>query len=237
VYLSINFPRKEMVEVFLVESSLTEVPDNLKSDRIKKSYVKIYGKFYDVLDIQALPPKDRVSIGPKEGRPDIVHRSVLSVTDHPLFLMGHVNFYVHTLDDRIFRFSKEVRPPRNYIRFLGLMSKLLDEGWVGPRRDEALIWEVDGKLSSLITGEVILLEESGEFLEPLTYLSGKVRRGEVSVIVGGFPQGTFSEEIVSLAKSRLSLYKGALSSSAALSMILTYIYHLEVWGGHEEKES
>ncbi len=218
-----------MIRVFLVESSLTKVPEKLKNDKIKRSYTKIYGKFYDVLDIQALPPQARVGIGPKEGRPDVVHRSILSVTDHPLFLMGIVDFYIHTVDGRIFRFSRKIRPPRNYIRFLGLMSKLLSEGWVGPREEEPLIWEVDGGLSALVTRESLLLEEDGEFSDPLVYIRGMSGSEELSVMVGGFPQGPFSDEIRSLAKNRLSLYKGVLSSSTALSMILTYIYYLEVW--------
>ncbi len=219
-----------MVKVFLVESSLTKVPERLKNDRIRRSYTKVYGKFYDVLDIQALPPQARVDIGLREGRPDIVHRSVLSVTDHPLFLMGHIEFYVHTLDGRIFRFSKEVRPPRNYIRFLGLMSKLLDEGWVGPSGDEPLIWEVNGGLGDLVSDQTILLEESGEFRDPLAYLKDVVKREDLSIMVGGFPQGSFSDEVISLAESIFSLYRGVLSSSTALSMMLTYLYYLEVWG-------
>ncbi|MDK2384008.1 MAG: 16S rRNA methyltransferase [Candidatus Korarchaeota archaeon] len=189
----------------------------------------MYGKFYDVLDIQALPPQARVDMGPKEGRPDIVHRSVLSVTDHPLFLMGHIEFYVHTLDGRIFRLSKEVKPPRNYIRFLGLMSKLLNEGWVGPSEDEPLIWEVNERLRDLIGDQAILLEESGEFRDPLAYFRDLARREDISIMVGGFPKGSFSDEVISLAKSIFSLYRGVLSSSTALSMILTYLYYLEVW--------
>lgn len=219
-----------MIKVFLVEASLTKIPERLKSDKTRRSYTKVYGKFYDVLDIQGLPPQVRVDMGPKEGRPDIVHRSVLAVTDHPLFLMGRVEFYVHTLDDRVFRFSKEIRPPRNYIRFLGLMSKLLDEGWVGPSEDEPLIWEVKEKLKDLVGDQAILLEEGGEFRNPLAYLRDVMGREDVSIMVGGFPQGSFSEEVKSLAKSTISLYRGVLSSSTALSMMLTYLYHLEVWG-------
>ncbi len=218
-----------MIRVFLVESSLTKIPEELKNDRIRRSYTKVYGKFYDVLDIQALPPQARVGMGPKEGRPDIVHRSVLSVTDHPLFLMGQIEFYMHTLDGRIFRFSKEVRPPRNYIRFLGLMSKLLDEGWVGPSEDEPLIWEVNERLGDLVSDQAILLEEGGEFRDPLAYLRDLVKRGDVSIMVGGFPQGSFSDDVISLARGIFSLYRGVLSSSTALSMVLTYLYYLEVW--------
>ncbi|MDK2373357.1 MAG: hypothetical protein QI197_08285 [Candidatus Korarchaeota archaeon] len=222
--------RWEMIRVFLVESSLTKIPKILKNDKIKRSYTKVYGRFYDVLDIQALPPQARVYMGPKEGRPDIVHRSVLSVTDHPLFLMGHIEFYVHTLDGRIFRFSKEVRPPRNYVRFLGLMSKLLDEGWVGPSKDEPLIWEVNERLGDLISDKAILLEESGEFSDPLAYLRDLVKGEDISIMVGGFPKGSFSDDVISLARGIFSLYRGMLSSSTALSMMLTYLYYLEVWG-------
>ncbi len=203
----------------------------MKNDKIRSNYAKVYGRFYDVLDLNAIPPRERSSLGPKEGRPDIVHRSLLCATDHPLFLMGRIDLLIHTLNGRIFRLSKGIRPPRNYIRFLGLMEKLLREGWVGPREGEPLIWEVGGELRDHLKGNVILLDEEGELRDPFAYLSEMMERGggKMTVVVGGFPEGEFSEEVRSVSDERLSLYRGRISSSTATSMILTYLYHLEVW--------
>lgn len=218
-----------MVNVVLVESSLTKIPEKLKKiDKIRSYYSRVYGKFYDVLDIRAIPPRERRWVSPKGSRPDVVHRSILSVTDHPLFLMGLVDFYIHTIDDRIFKLSKKVRPPRNYVRFLGLMDKLLKEGWVGPRREDPLIWEVKVDLKRIVGKDVLLLDEDGPLRDPLPFLRSWPWR-EGTIMVGGFSRGSFSDRIMALTGEKLSLYRGVLSSSTSLSMILTYLYYLEVW--------
>ncbi len=217
-----------MVTLILVESSLTKVPCEIKERRVVKSYSRLYGRFYDVLDVTALPPRMRSLVGPKHGRPDVVHKTVLSITDHPLFQTGRVTLYMHTLEGRIFQFSREVKPPRNYVRFLGLASQLLQRGWVGPSEEEALIWEVNSDLRDLMKGKVILLEESGELMNPLDFLRGIGWRNS-TFLMGCFPYGEFSEDIRTLSNHSLALHGGVLSSSTSASMLLTYMYYLEVW--------
>ncbi|RDD53858.1 MAG: hypothetical protein BA066_02330 [Candidatus Korarchaeota archaeon NZ13-K] len=214
-----------MITVVLAESSLTRVPDWAKSNEVASTYRKVYGRFYDVLDVNALPPRVRRKVPEKAGRPDIVHRSLLAVTDHPLYLMGKVKLYMHTLDGRIFSFSPSVRLPRNYVRFLGLMEGLLGRGWIGKSERSALVREVTIGLEELASGSV-LLDEEGNLMDPMEFLRGM---RDAAFIVGGFPRGEFSEEVKRLAYCRLSLYEGSLSSSAAVSMLLSYAYYIEVW--------
>jgi rRNA small subunit pseudouridine methyltransferase Nep1 len=214
-----------MITLVLVESSLSRLPDWARRKDVISNYKKVYGKPYDVLDVNAIPPRMRKMVGEKEGRPDIVHRALLSITDHPLYSMGRISLYMHTVEERIFSFSPSIRPPRNYLRFLGLMTELLREGWVGESRETALIREVDLTLEEIADGS-ILLDESGEFLNPISFLKSL---NEGKFIVGCFPHGEFSEKVERLAKFKLSLHRGTLSSSAAISMLLSYAYYKEVW--------
>jgi rRNA small subunit pseudouridine methyltransferase Nep1 len=214
-----------MMTLVLVESSLSRLPDWARKEEVISNYKKVYGKLYDVLDINAIPPKMRKMVGEKEGRPDIVHRALLSVTDHPLYSMGKVSLYMHTIEERIFSFSPSIRPPRNYLRFLGLMAELLKKGWVGESRERALIREIDLELEEIADGS-ILLDESGELLNPISFLKS-LNCGKF--IIGCFPHGKFSERVERLAKFKLSLYRGPLSSSVAISMLLSYAYYKEVW--------
>ncbi|MEM0017007.1 MAG: hypothetical protein QXJ48_05310 [Candidatus Korarchaeum sp.] len=215
-----------MLTLVLAESSLTRVPDWARRKEVSSNYKKVYGRFYDVLDINALPPKMRKRVPKRAGRPDIVHRSLLSATDHPLYSMGKVRLYMHTLEDRIFSFSASVRLPRNYVRFLGLMEELLKRGWVGKSESSALVKEIEVELEDLADGSV-LLDEKGDFLEPIGFLKGL---RDAKFIVGCFPHGSFSERVEKLADFKLSLYGGIMSSSAAISMLLSYAYYIDVWG-------
>lgn len=215
-----------MITLILAESSLTGIPDWARTKYVASTYRKVYGRVYNVLDANALPPRLRKKLGEKEGRPDIVHRSILAVTDHPLYSMGKSRLYLHTLEGRIFEFSPLVRIPRNYVRFLGLMEKLLKKGWVGKSKSSALIWEVKMSFEELAKGS-ILLDEEGSLMDPIGFLKGL--GGEAKFVIGGFPHGNFSEEVMNVADFRLSLHRGRLSSSTAISMLLSYAYYAEVW--------
>lgn len=214
-----------MLTLVLVESSLTGVPYWARSDEVASTYRKLYGRFYDILDVNALPPRMRKRVPEKAGRPDLVHRSLLSVTDHPLYSMGKVRLYMHTLEDRIFGFSTSVRLPRNYVRFLGLMEDLLRKGWVGETKSSALVKEIGVGLEDLASGSV-LLDEEGDFIEPIGFLKGLK---SAKFIVGCFPHGNFSERVKKLAEFKISLHRGVLSTSTAISMLLSYVYYVEVW--------
>ncbi len=218
-----------MITVVLAESSLHFIPDRYHKDpsvsRLSKKRKKNPGSMLmDLSELRSLGFRGKV--GEKEGRPDIVHRTLLSVTDSPLFLMGRVRLYVHTIEDRLFKVKEGVRPPRSYRRFVGLMEQLLSRGSVGPS-EAPLIFEVNSNLSEVISGEVLLLHEEGDLIDPIGLISSIGR--DYSIIVGAFPHGDFREEIASLASRRVTLFKGTLSSSAAISMMLAYAYYVEMW--------
>ncbi len=223
-----------MTTLILAESSLTKVPSDLKrNDLLLKSYEKFYGKFYDILDINALPHRMRSMLGSKEGRPDVVHRALLAVTDHPLFRQGTIKLYIHTIDGRIFLVSRKIKPPRNYVRFLGLMAQLLERGWVGLNRDRALIKEISISLKDIIEGNAVFIEERGRYMEPFSFLRD-IGWKRATFFIGCFPHGDFSHEVKKLKFYSLSLYRGILSSSISVSMLLTYMYYLEVWSPEKE---
>ncbi len=222
-----------MITVILAESSLHFIPKKYHKDR---SVIKLSRKrkrdpshiLMDLSELRSLGFKSKV--GEKEGRPDVVHRSLLSVTDSPLFLMGRIKLYLHTVEDRLFEVKEGVRPPRSYRRFVGLMEELLRKGSVGPP-GKPLIRELNSDLSEVISGKVFLLREGGTLQDPIKLLSSI---DSFSIIVGAFPHGDFREEVRSLADVNVTLYKGTLSSSTAISMMLAYAYYVEVWYAEEE---
>ncbi len=160
------------------------------------------------------------------GRPDIAHRTVLSVTDSPLFRKGIVDLYLHTRDGRVFAFSGDVRPPRMYNRFKGLFAQLLRRGFVGG--DKKLIWELNCRLKDILSGYdlVVLLDEKGARPDPLFLFRELLGELKVAFLIGCFPRGDFSGEVKEVADLRISLSDLPLSASTTACMLLSYIYYV-----------
>lgn len=62
---------------------------------------------------------------PADYRPDILHQSILSLFDSPLAKAGNFELYIHTHQNVLIRVSPELRVPRTYKRFAGLLTQLL----------------------------------------------------------------------------------------------------------------
>jgi len=132
----------------------------------------------------------------KRGRPDLVHVALLNVTGTPLYLDGSVSVFVHTFNDVVLEIAEKTRIPKNYLRFRGLMEKVLVE-----RPKQGLIKVHSMGIKELVrmisSDEVVGLSVQGKMMS-LEQLANKVTAARSpSVIVGGFPHGHFSPETLS----------------------------------------
>jgi len=65
---------------------------------------------------------------PSDYRPDICHQALLAVLDSPLNKAGYIKaVYVRTKKNVLFEVNPQVRIPRTFKRFCGLMSQLLQK--------------------------------------------------------------------------------------------------------------
>ncbi|ORX67856.1 Nep1-domain-containing protein [Linderina pennispora] len=60
-----------------------------------------------------------------ESRPDITHQCLLTLLDSPLNKTGRLQVYIHTSSDVLIEINPQVRIPRTFKRFSGLMVQLL----------------------------------------------------------------------------------------------------------------
>lgn len=137
----------------------------------------------------------------KRGRPDIVHFSLLNSLETPLSKEGLLSVYVHTVNDKVLKFNPEVRLPRNYVRFKGLIEQLFKLGRVPPEGEplitlrECSLAELKNEIKPNLT---IGFSTSGEF-KPLDAVVSKMLEVDlVMTVVGGFPHGDFKEENMKL---------------------------------------
>eukprot|EP00963_Diacronema_lutheri_P003357 scaffold281_cov318-Pavlova_lutheri.AAC.40 len=65
---------------------------------------------------------------PADYRPDILHQELLAILDSPLNKAGHIErIYVHTKSNVLLSIHPQVRLPRTFKRFCGLMLQLLQK--------------------------------------------------------------------------------------------------------------
>ncbi len=123
----------------------------------------------------------------KRGRPDILHQCLLLLLDSPS--SADFDIYVHTINGKLIWINNEVRLPRNYNRFLGLMEDLFKKKVI-VGEGKVLLKILDVKLKDVLRNrKVVLLDEKGEERDVVGLFSKNF-----AVCIGAFPHGTFSEK-------------------------------------------
>ncbi len=145
----------------------------------------------------------------KRGRPDIVHVTLLNLLESPLNRRGLLEVYMHVVDGRVYAFRPDVRLPKSYERFRGLMAQLLLEDRVPPGSRDPLIFKAGDRLSDFVSryGGVILLWEGGEPAPPEVVALRAMETGR-PVGVGMFPRGDFERSTMKKAVEAYSIAGG-----------------------------
>ena len=159
----------------------------------------------------------------KRGRPDLVHVTLLNVTGTPLYLEGMVQVFVHTYDDEVLEIAEKTRIPKNYLRFRGLMEKVLVER---PKQGLIKVHSMGVKelARTISADEVIGLSVQG-MMTSLEELAKSVTGAKSpSVIVGGFPHGHFSPGTLSVVDQLVRIDARPLEAHVVASRV---IYEVE----------
>ncbi|MFX0096444.1 MAG: 16S rRNA methyltransferase [Candidatus Hodarchaeota archaeon] len=162
--------------------------------------------------------------GEKRGRPDIVHFCLLSILGTPLNKAGLLRTYVHTIDDKVLFINPEIRPPRNYNRFVGLIEQLFKIGQVPPVGAPLLHIERKSlhELIEEIEPQMTILFSEGGVPTTSEALVSKLKKGEdTAVIVGGFPHGEFSSQTRKLADVNISIDAEPLDSWIVAARVIS----------------
>jgi len=161
----------------------------------------------------------------KRGRPDILHLCLLEALDSPLNRKGMLQVYAHTYAGKIMKFRQDVRIPKNYFRFIGLMEQLLTEGKVPPDSEDPLIKIEDTTLRAITSkcSHIYLMDEMGVKKSALSFAEEIVKHENPCIIIGCFQSGTFSPDIYMLADERVKIFDEALASWTVTSRVLTAI--------------
>lgn len=208
-----------MLTLILGDTELELVPSGILSHPSAVANARIRGKKADkiILDssvhhsaIKKLPGNDNL----RRGRPDIAHQFLLLSLDSILNIEKKLKVMIHTRNNDVISIMPETRIPKNYNRFVGLMEQLFETGKVPPGSENPLIALERGvELKTLIERQEsdvsIALSPDGKSVKLNNYFE-KLKKKNITCIIGGFPEGDFRSQIYEIVDDKISIHKDAL---------------------------
>ncbi|EKM53818.1 uncharacterized protein PHACADRAFT_148630 [Phanerochaete carnosa HHB-10118-sp] len=96
-----------------------------------------------------------------DARPDISHQCLLTLLDSPLNKAGLLKVFIHTTQDLLIAVHPDVRIPRTYRRYSGLMVQLLQQGENrGASDSQVLMHILDHAIARHLPPDTLKLGES-----------------------------------------------------------------------------
>jgi rRNA small subunit pseudouridine methyltransferase Nep1 len=194
-----------MLTVILAESALETVPRELWKHPAVERHSKRRGKPPSFLILDRSyhhAAMKTIEDSMKRGRPDIVHFSLLGALGSPLNKEGLLGVYVHTFNDYVVSVAPEIRLPKNYNRFIGLMEQLFEFGKVPPKGNSLLALErktLPELISMVEPTYVIAFSGTAKALTLEEAVLRLKKEDNPAAIIGGFPAGHFTETTIRLA--------------------------------------
>ncbi|TLX70772.1 MAG: ribosome biogenesis protein [Thaumarchaeota archaeon] len=220
-----------MLSLILAESALELIPEELQNHSSVLAYSKRVNKKPSelVLDVSwHFAAMKGIKNEIKRGRPDLVHFCILEACSIPLYFENKLRIYVHTIDDKVIFVGNNVRLPKSYHRFIGLIEKLYATGII--EEGEKKLLEIKNMgfrelIDKINPKEIIGLSRKGatSSYEKLA----KVIDKDPCIVVGGFPKGHFSDQILKRMTNLVSVDKNPLEAHVIISRVL-YEYEKEL---------
>lgn len=215
-----------LLTIILAESALEPIPREIWDHPSIKSFSRCSGKHPRLIVLDRsyhhFAMKNLPNSG-KRGRPDIVHFCLLEALGSPLNKEGLLRTYVHTINDYVISIEPETRLPKNFNRFIGLIEDLFEHSHVPPSGKTLLSLE-EKRLAELMEAikptYTVAFERGGRpktFEEVASNLS---REDRPAVLIGGFPHGEFSEDVIRLANEVVCVDPEALEAWVVVSRMI-----------------
>ena len=161
----------------------------------------------------------------KRGRPDIIHLALLAICSTPLYQQKKIKVFVHTINNQVITLGDQIRLPKSYHRFQGIIEKLFKEKKI--ELSDLKLMELQSMtfeelLNKIKPEKVVGFSTEGKnstFEE-----SAKTITDNTCIVVGGFQKGHFEENIKNKFDQIEKLSQNSLETHVILSRII-YEYH------------
>jgi rRNA small subunit pseudouridine methyltransferase Nep1 len=142
----------------------------------------------------------------------------------PLFINMKLKVYVHTINDKIIAIADNLRIPKSYFRFEGLMMSLFRDNVIKSNEGSILMELSDGTFADLIDiikpDMVIGLSTIGVQSNAQKVVENAQSVDHSSLVVGGFAKGHFSENITRSLGPTYSISSIGLEAHVVIARIL-----------------
>lgn len=217
-----------MLTILLTDTELELIPKDMQDDYSIRIHAKKRKKAPHriILDSNFMHTAiDRFYPGEstRRGRPDIVYLFLSVVMESILNKKGELKVWIHTRNNRIIEVAPDVRLPKSYNRFIGLIEDLYEKGEI--RSNEKLLLKVhNGDVRKLLelsgSRNLKIFSPKGEKTSLNSFFDPTDR--DQSVMVGGFSEGDFRSDVYSLGDS-CSIFGDELTIwSVAMEAIAQY---------------
>ncbi|MBD3226921.1 MAG: 16S rRNA methyltransferase [Candidatus Lokiarchaeota archaeon] len=222
-----------LIHIILVESALEPIPKNLQKTPLIQKHARKFKKTPQEMILEVSLHHTiikRLENHQKRGRPDIIHRCLLYALNSPLNKSKLLTIHVHTINNKIIEINPNVRVPRNYNRFIGLIEQLFKYKKIPPKikSDQDSLLEIeDYSLKQLIDkingSEILILNEYGKYIrcsEIFKDFNNFDTDRSYTVLIGGFSKGKLSNHILNLSNNIIKIDPEPLDSLIVLSKII-----------------
>ena len=210
--------------MILAESALELVPKEIQDHNSVLAYSKKMGKKPSkvILDISwHFAAMKGIKNEIKRGRPDLVHFCLLECCTIPLYFEKKLQVYVHTIDDKVIFVGDNVRLPKSYHRFIGLIEKLYVEKKI--EQDGKKLLEIKDMTFGELVDKIGAKKVIGFSIKGQTISYDKIAADvgrDSCIVVGGFSKGHFSDKILKKINNLVSVDKNPLESHVVISRLL-----------------
>jgi rRNA small subunit pseudouridine methyltransferase Nep1 len=162
----------------------------------------------------------------KRARPDILHIVLLNALATPLFKNNQLKVFVHTINNQVIRIGDNLRIPKSYSRYEGLILDLFKNKII-KSKDGCLLLELNDNLSfsdllsKYIKPDVIIGLSTNGIFKNFEYVSKELFGFKnPCIVIGGFPKGHFSKDIESCLEKKYSISNISLEAHIVISRLL-----------------
>ena len=214
--------------IILADSSIELIPSNLTNNEIIKRYAKKRGKQPSTVILDSSyhhKAMNRLPDSKKRGRPDILHFCLQNLIGSPLVRSNpkKIEIYVHTINNQILKIDPETRLPKNFNRFIGLMEQVFSKKII-KTNEKTLIEMLENPSIEELVADIpkenrLIFSSKGSLVKLPEYFIDNAKK-DLVLIIGAYPHGSFSENILKTSNKILSIYPQSIEAWVVLNRVI-----------------
>jgi rRNA small subunit pseudouridine methyltransferase Nep1 len=223
-----------LISLIIAEAALETVPKQIASHPTVKNQAQKLGRnpreiLLDKSYHHSAMLRSGLESYWKRGRPDIIHFALMEALSTPLFLKNMLKVYVHTVKNKLIVIGDNLRIPKSYFRFEGIMINLFKEKIIKSPDGDNMLLELHDNITfeQFIINEVrpdklIGLSSDGvkSSTEEIVSRNNIKNSNHIAFVVGGFPKGHFSEDTSRVFSYSFSISELELEAHVVIARIL-----------------